>query len=55
MEMLGSVRVICETQNVGVMQCIRCEIVSEMFVKVTLNRTIKTVYIGLNLEISNSL
>ena len=28
-----------------------CEIVSEMFVKITLNCTIKTVYI--NLEISN--
>ena len=30
-----------------------CEIVSEMFVKVTSNRTIKTVYIAKNKNISN--
>ena len=30
-----------------------CEIVSEMFVKITLNRTIKTIYITKNKNISN--
>ena len=42
--------VICETRNIGVMKC--CEIVSEIFVKVTSNRTIKTVYIAKNKNIS---
>ena len=36
--------VICKTRNMGVMKCMCYEIVSEMFVKVTSNRTIKTVY-----------
>ena len=40
--------VICKTRNIGVMKCIYCEIVSEMFVKITSNRTIKTVYIVKN-------
>ena len=34
--------VICETRNIGVMKCICSEIVSEMFVRVTSNRTIRT-------------
>ena len=37
-----------ETQNIGVIKYICCEIVSEMFVKITSNRTIKTVYIVKN-------
>ena len=47
-----AVCVICETRNVGTMKCVCCEIVYKMFVKITLNRTIKTVHI--NLEISNT-
>ena len=42
---------ICETRNIGVMKCKCCEIASEMFVKITLNRAIKRIYI--NPEISN--
>ena len=40
--------VICETRNIGVMKCMCCKIVSEMFVKVTSNSTIKTGYIVKN-------
>ena len=43
--------VICETRNVGVMKCMCCEFLREMFVKIASTRTIKTVYV--NLEISN--
>ena len=43
----------CKTRNIGVMKCMCCKIVSEMFVEVTSNRTIKTVYIAKNKIISN--
>ena len=42
-----------ETRNIGVRKCMCYEIVSEMFVKVTSNRTIKTLYIAENKNISN--
>ena len=50
---MWGVCVICETRNIGVMKCMCCEIVSEMFVKEISNRTIKTVYIAKNKDISN--
>ena len=43
----------CKIRNIGVMKCMCCGIVSEMFVKVTSNRTIKTVYNAKNKNISN--
>ena len=48
---MWGVCVICETRNIGVMKFMCYEIVSEMFVKATSNRTIKTVYIAKNKNI----